>query len=84
MHLGFFVQQKMVHGDDQEERKLKQFTCHCLDSQFKSPDQVFVGFDQKSISSILCAYRPKQKVTLRNIKMEVNYCPYCGAELKEL
>lgn len=62
---------------------MKQFTCQCLDNQFKRPDQVFVGFDPKSISSILCAYRPKEKVTLRNIKMEVNFCPYCGARLKE-
>ncbi|MBR0597196.1 hypothetical protein [Sinanaerobacter chloroacetimidivorans] len=63
---------------------MKQFTCSCLESQFKSPNEVYVGFDAKSISSILCAYRPNKKVTLRNIKLEVNYCPLCGAQLKEI
>lgn len=65
--------------------KMKQFNCNCIDEQFTRPDQVFVGFDEeKSISSILCAYRPKQKVTLRSIKLDVNYCPKCGAKLKDI
>jgi len=63
---------------------MKKFNCDCLVDQFKSPDQVFVGFDEKSIASILCAYRPNQKVTLRNIKLDVNYCPLCGAELRDV
>ena len=64
---------------------MKQFNCNCIDGQFTRPDQVFVGFDEeKSISSILCAYRPKQKVTLRSIKLDVNYCPKCGAKLKDI
>jgi hypothetical protein len=64
---------------------MKQFECNCINEQFTRPDQVFVGFDEeKSVSSILCAYRPKEKVTLRSIKLNVNYCPQCGAKLKQL
>jgi hypothetical protein len=63
---------------------MKKFCCNCIADQFTRPDQVFVGFDEKSISSILCAYRPKQKVTLRSAKLEVNYCPKCGAPLEEI
>ncbi len=62
---------------------MKKFSCSCIDEQFTRPDQVFVGFDEKSVSSILCAYRPKQKVSLRSIKLEVNYCPKCGAKLED-
>lgn len=63
--------------------EMKRFKCNCIEEQFTRPDQVFVGFDEKSVSSILCAYRPKQKVTLRSVKLEVNYCPNCGAKLEE-
>ncbi|HVI42307.1 MAG TPA: hypothetical protein VM577_16765 [Anaerovoracaceae bacterium] len=64
---------------------MKKFNCNCIVEQFTRPDQVFVGFDEeRSISSILCAYRPKQKVTLRNVKLEVNYCPKCGAKLEDI
>lgn len=63
---------------------MKKFTCDCIDGQFKKPDQVYVGFDEKSMASILCAYRPNTKVTLRSIKLEANYCPYCGKKLKDL
>ena len=38
---------------------MKKFSCSCIEEQFKRPDQVFVGFDEKSVSSILCAYRPQ-------------------------
>lgn len=60
---------------------MKQFSCSCINDQFKNPDQVFIGFSDQSVSSILCAYKPKDKVTLRSVKLEVNYCPYCGAKL---
>lgn len=63
---------------------MKKFNCSCIEEQFTRPDQVFVGFDEKSVSSILCAYRPKQKVTLRSIKLDVNYCPNCGAKLEDV
>lgn len=63
---------------------MKKFSCNCIQDQFTRPDQVFVGFDEKSISSILCAYRPKEKVTLRSAKLDVNYCPKCGAPLEEI
>lgn len=63
---------------------MKKFSCGCIGEQFTRPDQVFVGFDEKSVSNILCAYRPKQKVTLRSIKLEVNYCPNCGAKLEDI
>lgn len=63
---------------------MKKFTCNCIENQFKNPDQVYVGFDEKSIAAILCAYRPNNKVTLRSIKLAVNYCPLCGTGLKEL
>ena len=63
---------------------MKQFNCSCIDEQFKNPDQVFVGFSEQSVSSILCAYRPSKKVTLRSIKLDVNYCPYCGAKLRDI
>lgn len=63
---------------------MKKFSCKCIEEQFSRPDQVFVGFDEKSISSILCAYRPKEKVTLRSVKLEVNYCPKCGAPLEDV
>jgi len=63
---------------------VKKFSCSCIDEQFARPDQVFVGFDEKSGSSILCAYRPKGKVTLRSIKLDVNYCPRCGAKLEDV
>jgi hypothetical protein len=63
---------------------MKKFGCDCITGQFTRPDQVFVGFDERSISSVLCAYRPKQKVTLRSAKLEMNYCPKCGTPLKDV
>ncbi len=63
---------------------MKRFNCNCIEDQFARPDQVFIGFDEKSISSILCAYRPKQKVALRSVKLEVNFCPRCGAKLEDI
>lgn len=63
---------------------MKQFCCGCIGDQFPRPDQVFVGFDEKSVSSILCAYRPKEKVTLRCARLDVNYCPNCGSRLKDI
>lgn len=64
---------------------MKKFSCGCIDDQFKRPDQVFVGFDEeKSVSSILCAYRPNKKVSLRSIKLDVNYCPKCGAKMEDV
>jgi len=63
---------------------MKKFNCNCIEDQFARPDQVFIGFDEKSCSSILCAYRPKEKVTLRSVKLDVNYCPKCGAPLKDI
>lgn len=63
---------------------MKKFNCGCIGEQFSHPEQVFVGFDEKSVSSILCAYWPKQKVTLRSIKLDVNYCPNCGAKLEDI
>lgn len=63
---------------------MKKFNCKCIEDQFKNPNQVYIGFDEKSIASILCAYRPNEKVTLRNIKLEVRYCPMCGEQLKDV
>lgn len=63
---------------------MKQFDCDCINNQFKHPEEVYVGFDEKSAAAILCAYRPNKKVTLRSIKLEVNYCPYCGKDLREI
>lgn len=63
---------------------MKKFTCHCIEEQFKSPDQVYVGFDNQYIAEIPCIYRPKGKATLRRIKIEINYCPMCGAKLEEV
>lgn len=63
---------------------MKKFSCDCIVEQFAKPDQVFVGLDEKSVSSILCAYRPKEKVTLRSVKLEMNYCPKCGTRLEEI
>lgn len=63
---------------------MKKFTCKCIDSQFKSPDQVYVGYDDQHNTEISCIYRPKGKVSFRRIKLEVNYCPECGAKLEEM
>lgn len=63
---------------------MKKFNCKCINDQIKNPDKVYIGFCDKSIASILCAYRPNEKVTLRNIKLEVNFCPYCGQKLNDI
>jgi len=63
---------------------VKKFSCDCINAQIKNPDQVYIGFYEKSLASILCAYKPNEKVTLRNIKLQVNYCPYCGSKLKDV
>lgn len=63
---------------------MKQFTCNCIEDQFKHPDKVYVGIDNKYIATTLCAYKPKEKVALRNIKLELNYCPKCGSKLIEI
>lgn len=62
---------------------MKQFTCNCIKEQFKKPEEVYVGFSEQSVAEILCAYRPNKKVTLRRIRLEVHYCPFCGAKLTE-
>ncbi|NLP30010.1 MAG: hypothetical protein GX363_02640 [Clostridiales bacterium] len=60
---------------------MKQFACDCLGDQFKHPDKVYVDLSDKFNTKILCAYKPKDKVTLRNIKLDINYCPKCGTIL---
>lgn len=62
---------------------MKKFTCDCLKEQFKNSDEVYVDFTEQSQAEILCIYRPKEKVTLRRIRLEPNFCPRCGAKLKE-
>lgn len=62
---------------------MKKFTCHCLEEQFKSPDKVYVGFDNQ-LTEIPCIYKPNDKATFRRIKLETNYCPLCGAKLEEV
>ncbi len=63
---------------------MKKFTCNCLNSQFKSPDQVYVDYDDKVNTEISCLYAPNEKVNFRKIKLNINYCPECGAKLQEL
>ncbi|QAT43929.1 hypothetical protein [Aminipila luticellarii] len=63
---------------------MKRFTCGCLEKQFKSTDQVYVGFEGLPVTEIPCIYRPKGKATLRRIRLETNYCPMCGAKLEDV
>lgn len=63
---------------------MKQFTCDCMNGQFKKPEEVYVGLGEQFVAEILCAYRPNEKVTLRRIKLEVNYCPFCGSKLVDI
>jgi hypothetical protein len=63
---------------------MKKFTCQCIEEQFKCPDQVYVDYHDQYIAEIPCIYRPKEKVTLRKIKLETNYCPMCGEKLEEV
>lgn len=63
---------------------MKKFTCKCIESQFKVPDQVYVDYTDQSDAEISCIYRPKEKVSLRRVKLKINYCPECGAKLEEL
>lgn len=63
---------------------MKKFSCQCLETQFKSSDQVYVDYDDQCLAEIPCIYRPKESVTLRRIKLKTNYCPLCGAKLEDI
>ena len=63
---------------------MKQFSCGCIGDQFKAPDKVYLGFDQQPGALLPCLYKPSEKVALRQVKLDANFCPQCGARMKEL
>lgn len=63
---------------------MKKFPCDCINKQFKCPAEVYVDFIGEPGAELLCAYRPKGRVTLRRVKLAANFCPQCGAKLKDV
>ena len=75
--LGIKAEKLEIIGD------MKKFTCECIKEQFKNTDEVYVDFAEQSHAEILCIYRPKDKVTLRRIRLSPNFCPECGKPLED-
>ena len=64
---------------------MKRFTCTCIDQQFKMPRQVYVSaFEHQPEASMPCIYKPNEKATIRQVKLDANFCPQCGAKLEEI
>lgn len=63
---------------------MKKFTCSCIDEQFKKPDKVYVDFNDEYLVAVPCVYRPNDKVTLRQAKLEIEFCPKCGRKLENI